>query len=56
MLEKTQPIKEGMDGELLISRQIWQFSFIDELTKELFPICTLNWRVNIYGSRQGKSI
>ena len=49
-------VKEEMDGEMFISRQRWNFSFIDNMIKVLFPICTLNWRVNIYVSCQGKGV
>ena len=55
-MEKTRSMKEEMDGKVFISRQSWHFSFIDNINKVIFPICTLNWRVNIYVSRQGKSI
>ena len=49
-------MKEEMDGEVFISRQSWRFLFVDNMIKEFFPICTLNWRVNNYVSRQGKAI
>ena len=49
-----QSMNEKMEGEVFISRQILHFSFIDNMIKVLFTICTLNWRVNIYVSRQGK--
>ena len=55
-MEKTQPMKEEMDREVLISRQSRHFSLIDIVIKVFFPICTLNWRVNNYVSRQGKDI
>ena len=55
-MEKTRSIKEEMDVEVFISRQSWQFSFIDNMNKVLFPICTLNWRVNNFVSRQGKGV
>ena len=47
-------MKEEMDGEVFISRQIRHDSFMDIMIKILFPICTLNWRVNNYVYRQGK--
>ena len=47
-------MKEEMGGEVLISRQSRHFSFIDNIIKVLFPICTLIWLVNNYVSRQGK--
>ena len=49
-------MKKEMDGEVFISRQSWQFFFIDFLMKVFFPICILNWCVNNYVSRQGKCI
>ena len=49
-------MKEQMDGEVFISRQIWQVSFKDNMSKVLFPDCTLNWRVNTYVVRQGKGV
>ena len=55
-MEKTPPMKEKMDGEVFISRQSRHFSFIDNMIKVIFPICTLNWRVNNYASRQEKGI
>ena len=55
-MEKTRSMKEEKDGEVLISRQSRHFSCIDNLIKVLFPIFTLNRRVNNYVSRQGKSI
>ena len=32
------------------------FAFVVNMIKILFPICTLNWHVNNYVSRQGKGI
>ena len=32
------------------------FVFMDNMIEVLFPICTLNWRVNNYVSHRGKSI
>ena len=52
----TWSMKEEMDGEMFISRQSWHFSFIDNMTKVLFPNCILNWRVRNCVSRQGKGI
>ena len=37
-------------------RQSRHFSYIDNMIEVLFPICTLNWRVNNYVTRQGKGI
>ena len=56
MMEKTRSVKEEMDGMVFISRQSRHFSFIDNMIKVLSPICTLNWRGNIYVFRQGKGI
>ena len=47
-------MKVEMDGEVFISRQSRHFSFVDNMIKLLFPICTLNWRLNNHVSRQGK--
>ena len=55
-MEKTRSVKEKLDGEVFISHQSRDFPFIDNLTKVLFPFCALIWRVNSYGSRQGKGI
>ena len=55
-MEKTQSMKEQMEGELFLFRQSRNFCFIDEMIKVLFPICTLNWRVNNYVRRQGNGI
>ena len=45
-----------MDGEVFISRHSWHSSFMDNMIKVLFPICTLNYRVNNYFYRHGKSV
>ena len=45
-----------MDGEVSVSRQSRHFSFIDNIIKVLFSICTLKSFVNIYASLQGKGI
>ena len=55
-LEKMRSMKEEVDGQEFISRQSQQYYFIDIMTNVFFPICTLNWRVNNYVSRQGKGI
>ena len=47
-VEKTQPLREEMDGKVFISRQSRHFLFIVNVVKKLSPICTLNWRVNNY--------
>ena len=51
-----QYMKGKMDGKMFIYRQSRHFSFIDNMIKVLFPICTLNCRVNNYVSRQRKGI
>ena len=56
MMEKTQSMKEEMDGEVYIPCQSRHFAFVDDMIKVIFPICTLNWRVNSYASRQRKGI
>ena len=55
-MEKTRSMNEEMNGEVFFVRQSRPFSFIDIMNKVLFPICTLNWLVNIYLSRQVKGI
>ena len=55
-MERTRSMKEELDGGVFISRQSRHFSFIDNMIKVLFPIFTLNWRVNNYFSRQGEGI
>ena len=55
-MKRTGSIIEEMDGEVLFSRQSRHFSFIDKMIKVLLPICTLDWRVNNYVSRQGKGM
>ena len=49
-------MKEKLDGEVFLSRRRRHFSFVDTMIKVLFPVCALNWRANIYVSRQGKNI
>ena len=51
-MEKMRSMKEEIDGEVFICRQSRHFSSIDKMIKVLFPICTLNWRVTNYVSRQ----
>ena len=54
-MEKTRPVEEEMDGRVFIYRQSRHpISLINNMTKVLFPNCTLIWRVNNYVSRQGK--
>ena len=55
-MEKTRSTKEQMDGELFSFRQSRHFSFVDNMIEVLFPIYTMNWRVNTYVSRQGKGL
>ena len=55
-MEKTRSMIEEKDREVFISRQSRHFFFVDNMIIVRFPIFTLNWRVNIYVSRQGKRI
>ena len=55
-MEKTPSMKEKMDGDVIISRLIRHFSFLDNTTEVILLICTLNWGANIYVSRQGRGI
>ena len=55
-IKETRSVKGEMDGEVFISRQSRHFSFIYNMIKVLFPICTLTWRVNNYVSRQEEDI
>ena len=55
-MEKTRSMKEEMDREVFISGQSRHFCFIDNMIEVLFPICTSNWRVNNYVSRQGNGL
>ena len=52
-MENTRSVKEEMDGEVFICRHSRHFSFIKNMIKKHFPICTLIWCVNNYVSRQG---
>ena len=45
-MERTRSMKEEMDGEVFIFPQSRNFSFIDNMIKVIFLICTLTWRVN----------
>ena len=54
-MEKTRSVKEEMDGKVFFfPARVGISHSINNMTKVLFPICTLIWRVNIYVSRQGK--
>ena len=53
-MEDTQPKREEEDEKLFICRQRRQFSFIDDMNKVIFLSSSLNWRLNIYVSHQGK--
>ena len=50
----ARSMKNEMEGLVFVSLQTRHFFFLHILIKVLFPICTLNWHVNIYVSRQGK--
>ena len=54
-MEKTHSGKKDMDGEVFIARQSRLFSFLNNMIKRLLPICSLNWRLDNYVSRQRKS-
>ena len=48
-------VREGRNGwKSLFPARVGIFSFVNNMIKVLFPICTLIWRVNNYVSRQGK--
>ena len=53
-MERTRSMKEELDKDVFIFRQNRYFSFVDNIIKVLFPICTLIWRVNNYVCRQAK--
>ena len=55
-VEKARSMKEEMGGMVFFSRQSWHFSFMDNMIKVVFSVCTLNWRVNNYVSHQGKGV
>ena len=55
-MESTRSMKVKMEWEVFISRWSRRFSFIDNMIKVLFSICTLSWRLNNYVSLQGKGI
>ena len=55
-MEVTRYMEEEMDGKVFVSRQSWHFSSVNNMVKVLLPICTLNWRVDIYDSRQGNGL
>ena len=55
------PSKDGKDAayerrKVFSSRQSRHFFPVNSMIKRVFPICTLNWRVNNYDCRQGKRI
>ena len=56
MMEKTLSMREEMDKKMFISRQICNFSFVNDMIEIFFPICTSNWHVNNYVSRQEKGV
>ena len=47
-VEKTQPMKDQMYGEVFLSRQRQHFFFIVNMTELTFAICTLTLRVKNY--------
>ena len=54
-MEKTRSVNENMDGNVFISRQSRDLSFVFIMIKVLFSTLYLTWRVNNFVSRQGKS-
>ena len=55
-MENTRRMSEGIDRKVFISRQSRHFSITVFMTKVLFSICALAWRVINYVSRQGNVI
>ena len=56
-MEKARPMREEMDGNVVFfPARVGILSLMLYLSKELFPICTLTWRVNNYVSPPGKGI
>ena len=49
-------VHEGRNGRkgVFFSRQSWHFSSVNDMIKVFIHICTLNWRVKNYVSRQGR--
>ena len=49
-------VREGRNGRkgVYFPQDLASFSFVNNMIKVLFSICTLIWLVNIYVSRQGK--
>ena len=45
-IENTRLMQEEMEGKVFISRQSRHFSFIFNMIKVLFSVCTLIWRVS----------
>ena len=56
MTEKTRSMKgKGTEGMVcLFPDRVGIFSFVNNTIKLFYPICTVNWPVKIYFSRQGK--
>ena len=53
-MERKRAVKEEMDREVFFPAPVDIFPFAGKMSKVLFPICTLIWRVNDYVSLQGK--
>ena len=51
-MERTRPVREELDGNMFISRQIHHFSSVHFMIEVLFSIFTVKWRVNNYVSSQ----
>ena len=55
-IEKTQPMREEMNGKVFLRHQSRQSIFVVNTIKVLLPNCTLTWCKNNYVSRLGKDI
>ena len=55
-MEKTQPMRQELDGKVFISRRSWQFSFVVIMNKVCVPNCTSTRRVNINFCHQREGI
>ena len=53
-MEETRSLKEEMEGKVFVSRQSRHISFVINMIKVLFLLCTFTWSVKNYVSRQAK--
>ena len=53
-MEKTQSVKEKMNGEVFFSTRVGIFPFIANMIQVFFPFCTLISRQSSFVPRQGK--